>query len=310
MPLLALLQVGLPLTLVVWLFLWPQNNRIGLSLQIAASAMLLLTATVVGVWTMIPVWSAYVSSGILFVAFLKAISRWPSRLMPTTAASFSGSLLALAIVAATAFVQVQALSGRHLPNGQAIMLDSPLKGGDLRVVNGGSNTTINAHADTLDLSVPRHHDWVGQSYGIDIVAQNHWGITSDGVQPADPSRYAIFGRPVYAPCSGVVTAERSDRPDMRVPDVDSLVMTGNYVTLHCQGIYVTMAHLRYASVRVRSGDAIVTGTVIGHVGNSGMSDEPHLHIHAQTLPNPRSPHSGNPVPIVIGGRFPVRNDRL
>lgn len=44
--------------------------------------------------------------------------------------------------------------------------------------------------------------------------------------------------------------------------------------------------------------------------NSGNTGEPHLHVHAQRPGPPATPLSGDPLPILFNGRFPVRGDRI
>jgi hypothetical protein len=46
---------------------------------------------------------------------------------------------------------------------------------------------------------------------------------------------------------------------------------------------------------------------LGEVGNSGNSEEPHLHIQAQTPGTAEMPFGGVPIPITIGGVFATRN---
>lgn len=45
-----------------------------------------------------------------------------------------------------------------------------------------------------------------------------------------------------------------------------------------------VGHLREGSVAVTTGDRVRAGQVIGQVGNSGNTAEPHVHIQAQSLP--------------------------
>jgi hypothetical protein len=49
---------------------------------------------------------------------------------------------------------------------------------------------------------------------------------------------------------------------------------------------------------------------IAEVGNSGASDEPHLHIHAQRAGSSGAAFSGDPLPIRLNGRYLIRGDRL
>lgn len=87
-------------------------------------------------------------------------------------------------------------------------------------------------------------------------------------------------------------------------------MAGNHVAVDCGGFFVVLAHLRRGSIRVGRGDALQTGDLIGEMGNSGNSSEPHLHIHAQRGLPDGAPLGGQPLGLTINGRFLVRNDRL
>jgi murein DD-endopeptidase MepM/ murein hydrolase activator NlpD len=99
-------------------------------------------------------------------------------------------------------------------------------------------------------------------------------------------------------------------PDMRVPVRDTRRLEGNYVFLNCSGLGVLLAHLRAGSIVVAPGSTVARGQVLGQVGNSGNSTEPHLHIHAQRLSEATDLLAGAPVYLTLGGRFPARNDRL
>ena len=57
--------------------------------------------------------------------------------------------------------------------------------------------------------------------------------------------------------------------------------SGNYVALDLgQGRYAFYEHLKHGSVRVKTGDRVRSGQVIGLLGNSGSSSSgPHLHFH-------------------------------
>ena len=71
-----------------------------------------------------------------------------------------------------------------------------------------------------------------------------------------------------------------------------------------------LGHLQRGSVAVHVGEIMELGDVIGLVGNSGNTGEPHLHVHAQRPGSTVAPLSGVPVPIRLGGRYVVRNDRV
>jgi hypothetical protein len=78
----------------------------------------------------------------------------------------------------------------------------PLCGGDYLILNGGNDLRINAHLKTLDESVPGFRAYRGQSYGVDIIQTDRFGLRSSGLAPSDPTAYQIYGEPVFAPCTG------------------------------------------------------------------------------------------------------------
>ena len=55
-----------------------------------------------------------------------------------------------------------------------------------------------------------------------------------------------------------------------------------------KGRFAFYAHLQPGSVRVKVGDTVKTGQVLGLLGNSGNSDAPHLHFHIMDGPRPLS----------------------
>jgi hypothetical protein len=110
-------------------------------------------------------------------------------------------------------------------------------------------------------------------------------------------------------------------PDLPVPERDREHMAGNHVIVSCDlsarpagegapEVWVVLGHLRQGSVRVSPGDVVAVGDPLGRVGNSGNTDEPHLHIHAQTPGTTAAPLSGEPLPMLIDGAWLARNQRI
>ncbi len=304
------LQLIIPLGLVVWLLLWPPHSALGIALLSAAAMITCLGSYLAGVWTAIPRWSLIVVAGVGLIAVARSVRRRPDALLPTTLLGWAIMAIPLILVTAGGWVVTQAWLGRRPPPLPSIALEMPVRGDDVAVASGGSRLLINAHQDTLNLSVPRHRLWQGQSYAVDLVALTPWGRTSRGLRPADPGRYTIFGRSVHAPCDGIVTRLRDARVDLPVPVTDARVMEGNFITLRCRGADVVMAHLKQGSITVSLGQRVQAGAAIAAVGNSGMTDEPHLHIHAQTPGSDLAPFSGKPVIMLFNNRFLARNERI
>lgn len=195
-----------------------------------------------------------------------------------------------------------------MPEGAFIALEWPLGPGTYLVANGGAEAAINAHATVLDQSIPAYVPYGGEGYAVDLVAVDRWGFRANGVLPAAPDSYVIFGTPVVAPCAGTVVMAEGKRPDMTVPLADAYHLAGNHIILRCGKIDILLAHFRQGSLRVAVGDSLAVGQQIAEVGNSGNTGEPHLHIHAQMPGPPDTPFAGVPVPMRFDGRFLVRGD--
>lgn len=118
--------------------------------------------------------------------------------------------------------------------------------------------------------------------------------------------YAGWGREILAPGDGVVTFARNDVPENTVLDADpdpqvytmpdgAVVDTGNSVVIdHGNGEFSLVAHMQKGSVRVRAGDRVTRGQLIGLLGNSGNSSGPHVHYQLMNGPD-RNTADGLPV---------------
>ena len=106
---------------------------------------------------------------------------------------------------------------------------------------------------------------------------------------------------------GRVVATRDDMrentPPGAPPNVAFDDLAGNFVNQDLGGgRFALYAHLQPGSVRVKPGDVIRPGQVLGLVGNSGNSSEPHLHFHVMDA-------AGGPSNLVADG-LPYVFDRF
>ena len=126
-----------------------------------------------------------------------------------------------------------------------------------------------------------------QHFAYDIFGMGpHWEITRNG--GATMADFCTWGREVIAPADGVVVYARNDVPDQPRPGtVDTSIHEhlpnpgyagpGNHVLLnHGNNEYSSLGHLQQGSVRVKTGDRVKSGDVVGLAGNSN-SPIPHLH---------------------------------
>jgi murein DD-endopeptidase MepM/ murein hydrolase activator NlpD len=87
------------------------------------------------------------------------------------------------------------------------------------------------------------------------------------------------GDPVYAAAKGEVAYLLTGCPDGKSRWCGN--GWGNHVVIaHGDGVFTRYAHLQ--SVGVKIGQAIERGTPVGELGNSGLSDGPHLHFELGT----------------------------
>ena len=307
-------QVVLPLLMLLWLALQPAASRLGFALQVAGIGALLLSMAWAAPWTVVPWWLPRVHGTLWAAATLWHVLHGRAvrvTLLPARSAGWTAAALSAAMLVIGAWLGGAAFMGRGLPEAPVLDVVNPLGPGRYLVGNGGGNELVNPHLRTLDPAVERYRPWRGQSYAIDFVGLNRWGSRAAGLSPSHPSAYAIFGAAVHAPCAGQVMAVESDLPDLEIPNQDVINRLGNHLILQCGDAVVVLAHLKRGSIAATAGRAVVVGDLLGEVGNSGASTEPHLHIHAQRqAAGGEPPISGEPIALRIDGRFLVRNDRI
>ncbi len=308
----VLLQIAVPLVLLAWQAYGRDTHLVAWSLKHVAVWSYIYATSIAGLWLLMP-W--YVPHVLMVVSISLAARTLGGAFRLWRPPCNYRQSLALSARVAVATVSVctlwLALQGRTPPAGTIIDLAFPLRSGQYYIANGGSTTLLNAHAQLG--TDERFHRYRGASHAIDIVALDVFGNRARGMAPRDPAEYAIFGHAIYAPCEGVVIRVEDWLPDLAPPQVDRAHMPGNLVIIECGDagdVHVLLGHMRSGSVRVHPGDYVTTENQLGEVGNSGNSDEPHLHVHAQRPGHIWDLFSGDPLPVRFDGRYLVRNDRV
>ncbi len=169
----------------------------------------------------------------------------------------------------------------------AVVLAPPLKGSRW-VVGGGCCTPYTYHRGaTLPITGAIH---IADRFAIDFVQLNDKNTLPSG--PIDQlSRYAYFGDEIYSVAGGTVVAIKDGLPEQvpgKLPEGATLqTAAGNHVVVDIgEGHFAFYAHMQPGSVRVKAGDKVSTGQVLGLLGNSGNTDAPHLHFHVMDRPSP------------------------
>jgi hypothetical protein len=175
----------------------------------------------------------------------------------------------------------------------------PLHRGRYFISDGGTNRMMNVHYRS---NTP------GQRFVIDIVKLDGLSSLSRAFFSAASEDANNFGEQVYAPCDGSVAESEDGVPDHKIGAFDERHQLGNHVVLQCNGILIKMAHFKNSSAKVRTNQAVRIGDLLGAAGNSGFSDESHLHIQATQLLQDGPVPTEEGIPMNFQGRFLDRND--
>ena len=136
--------------------------------------------------------------------------------------------------------------------------------------------------DTRELN--QHHDAPNQQFAFDLLGADEAGKTRKGKDNTNEDYFA-FGREIIAPADGNVTDVIDGVRDNVPGSMNPYSALGNAVFIqHRDNEVSVLAHLKLNSVKVKVGDKVTKGQVIGLCGNSGNSSEPHLHYHLQNTP--------------------------
>lgn len=188
-----------------------------------------------------------------------------------------------------------------------VMLSFPFHNGNYSIIEGGDGkacSLMNYHySGTL-----HKNSNVNKSmrYATDIVKVNGFGCFADSLLPKTVERYSIYNDTLYSPISGTVI-EVVDGLDNEIPfSGNHPYNVGNHIVIQSDGINVVLGHIEKGSIKVVVGDIVKNGQEIALVGNSGLTEFPHLHIQAMKA-NDTSIWSGEGVPIMFDGNYPTKN---
>jgi hypothetical protein len=141
---------------------------------------------------------------------------------------------------------------------------------------------------------------IAQRYAVDWEQLDGAGRVYAGPREV-PGSYAIYGKDALAVADATVASVVDGLPEQtpgKFPENIPIEQAdGNSVILDLgAGRFALYAHLQPGSLRVRKGDRVRRGQVLGLVGNSGNSVAPHLHFHVM---DGSSPLASNGLPYEI-----------
>jgi hypothetical protein len=181
------------------------------------------------------------------------------------------------------------------------VLASPLEGSNWVAVNGCCNSSV-IHRGSFQTVNGGLFD--AQRFAIDYMQLNKQGEFVHG-DAEDVRNFTGYSANVLAVANGTVVSvldKLDDQAPGTLPDPTTITIgtvDGNHVVLDIgNGRYAFYAHLRKGSVRVKTGEKVTPGMVIGQLGNSGNTSAPHLHFHVMNRP---SVLGSDGLPYVIEG---------
>lgn len=269
-----------PLALILWLALSSNRDRFEWTLKLLLVGNITFLFFQIGPWAITSYYLRYVVIAcFLLGAIYSYLKNWRGLSART------GPVRAVwgKIAWATAFIGLNAVSIiGQLPPKTSVSLRFPLTDGRYYLLQGGTTWVTNLF-----------HSLIPEGkYALDVVQLNDLGNRAKNLFPPHRlTEYHIYGADLYSPCTGTVKQAVGSLTDNVPPTVD----------WDCHGVNVALLHMQAGSLKLSKGDAVTTGQPIGKVGNSGYSDEPHLHIQANT-------EDGRPIPIEFNGEFLATND--
>lgn len=183
---------------------------------------------------------------------------------------------------------------------EPIRIGPPLRGPGMAVASGCC-TSAGAHRHALLEQDGRIV--VAQRYAIDVVRV----VDPLDIFVGDPARndsHFVYGAEVVAVAPGRIVGARDGVPENTPPnpppDIGLDDLTGNFVTQDLGGgRFALYAHFQPGSLRVKPGQRVRRGQVLGLVGNSGSSTGPHLHFHVMDGPGGPSSLMADGLPYVL-----------
>jgi hypothetical protein len=167
-------------------------------------------------------------------------------------------------------------------------LKAPVKGSDWIAADGPGNGIDNHHRRGNIILGGRAIN--SRRFAID------WKKVKDSLSfsgdPANVQSYFCYGEKIFAVADGTVVTATDGLPD-NIPGHGKAFhpavpltfekLPGNTIVIDLgDGQYAHYMHMKSGSLKVKKGDHVTKGQLLGNIGNSGDAREPHLHFEVTT----------------------------
>src|SRR5262245_35749994 len=186
-----------------------------------------------------------------------------------------------------------------IADAKPLIIGPPLAGGGWVAANGCCNPDITHRGSVQSVNGALYDS---QRFAIDWMRLDERGGLVHGDE-SDVHNYSDYGADVLAVAGGKVVSVLNilaDQVPGRLPEPSFITIEtvdGNHVVLDLGGgRFAFYAHLQKNSIKVRPGDQVKKGAVLGKLGNTGNTSAPHLHFHVMNRP---SPMAADGIPYLI-----------
>ena len=162
----------------------------------------------------------------------------------------------------------------------ARVIAPPLRGGGWLAANGPSNTS--GHRRSVVPVDGRAR--IPQRFGIDWLQISRTAAAMRAIRKTTRTIAAMARRRSRSPTASFPKSKTASRKTFpvprpaRCPSPSTPPAATTSSSIFADGIYAFYAHLQPGSLKVKVGDKVRRGQVLGLIGNSGNSTEPHLHF--------------------------------
>lgn len=294
--------------LILWLWFGQCPSQFNWLVAAVLTGTFVLLIYFIGFWRYLSIYLSYL--WMIFFVIAGLVSYMRVRELPFFVQMYTAGwiLVGLGIAFSLVFIYliIGAIGAYHYP-AKPIELVFPFRNGVYSINwggNGASSRLMNYHY------TGSMHEKAGvnrsMKYAVDIEKLNSLGSSARGILPTKLEKYVTYHEDILAPCDGSVVEVMDGLPNETPFNGHYPYNVGNHVVILKGSYQVLLGHMQSGSIKVKVGDTVKTGDVIGQVGNSGMTDAPHTHVHAMQVTG-KNIWLEEGIPIYFNGKNPVKN---
>lgn len=309
-------MIIIPVFILYWILIGQASSQLMWIIKMVVSGLYITLFYFIGYWGFISYYLRYVfgiSYLIAFAVSIQGIIALPfiyqndfKMLFKHDGVQFSISLLMICILLYFIIKSIRAFSY----DGTPVSLSFPFKNGKYYVLEGGNSKKCNLINYHFKGSLhSKNNVFKSMQYATDIVKLNAIGCFADSILPKQLEKYIIYKEDLYSPCEGTIIEVVDDMDNEEPFSGNHPYNVGNHIVIQNNGINIVLGHIQRGSIKVNVGDYVNVGQIIANVGNSGLTEFPHLHIQAMEAVE-GAIWSGEGIPILFDGKFLIKNAML